>query len=79
MKKVRNKFTNKQTVQFNTEDRRNNEHRFKVNYYNVDFYPEDGGDMFLRNVSSHKIYTVPHPRRRHSSFIQIFNISIELS
>jgi hypothetical protein len=29
--------------------------------------PEDGGDMFLRNVGSHKIYMVPHPRRRHSS------------
>jgi hypothetical protein len=25
------------------------------------FYPEDGGDMFLRNVSSHKSYTAPHP------------------
>jgi hypothetical protein len=23
--------------------------------------------MFLRNVSVHKIYTAPHPRRRHSS------------
>jgi hypothetical protein len=23
--------------------------------------------MFLRNVGSHKIYTAPHPRRRHSS------------
>jgi hypothetical protein len=31
------------------------------------FYPEDGGDMFLRNVGSHKIYTAPHLRRRHSS------------
>jgi hypothetical protein len=31
------------------------------------FYPEDGGDTLLRNVGSHKIYTVPHPRRRHSS------------
>jgi hypothetical protein len=31
------------------------------------FYPEYGGDMFLRNVGSHKIYTAPHPRRRHSS------------
>jgi hypothetical protein len=28
------------------------------------FYPEDGSDMFLRNVGSHKIYTTPHPRRR---------------
>jgi hypothetical protein len=27
------------------------------------FYPEDGGDTFLRNVGSHKIYKVPHPRR----------------
>jgi hypothetical protein len=31
------------------------------------FYLEDGGDTFLRNVWSHKIYTAPHPRRRHSS------------
>jgi hypothetical protein len=31
------------------------------------FYPEDGGDTFLRNVGSHKIYTARHPRRRHSS------------
>jgi hypothetical protein len=30
------------------------------------FYPEDGGDMFLRNIRSHKIYTAPHPRRRHT-------------
>jgi hypothetical protein len=30
-------------------------------------YPEDGGDTFLRNVGSHKIYTAPRPRRRHSS------------
>jgi hypothetical protein len=31
------------------------------------FYPEDGGDTFLRNVGSHKFYTAPHPRKRHSS------------
>jgi hypothetical protein len=31
------------------------------------FYPEDVGDTFLRNVGSHKMYTAPHPRRRHSS------------
>jgi hypothetical protein len=31
------------------------------------FYPEDGGDMFLQNVSSHKNYMVPHPRKLHSS------------
>jgi hypothetical protein len=29
------------------------------------FYSEDGDDTFLRNVGSHKIYTAPHPRRRH--------------
>jgi hypothetical protein len=29
-------------------------------------YPEDGKDTFLQNVGSHKIYTAPHPRRRHS-------------
>jgi hypothetical protein len=31
------------------------------------FYLEDGGDTFLRNIGSHKIYTVLHPRRWHSS------------
>jgi hypothetical protein len=32
------------------------------------FYPENGGDTFLRDVGSHKIYTAPHPRRRHSLY-----------
>jgi hypothetical protein len=27
------------------------------------FYPEDGGDTFLRIVGLHNIYTAPHPRR----------------
>jgi hypothetical protein len=27
------------------------------------FYPEDGGDTFLRNVGSHKKYTAPHSRK----------------
>jgi hypothetical protein len=27
----------------------------------------NGRDMFLRNVSSNKTHTSPHPRRRHSS------------
>jgi hypothetical protein len=31
-------------------------------------YLEDGGDTFLRIVCSHKIYTAPDPRRRHSSW-----------
>jgi hypothetical protein len=31
------------------------------------FYSEDGGDTFLRNIGSHKIYTASHHRRRHSS------------
>jgi hypothetical protein len=31
------------------------------------FYPEVGGDTFLGNVDSHKIYMAPHPRIRHSS------------
>jgi hypothetical protein len=31
------------------------------------FYPADWGDTFLRNIGSHKIYTAPHLRRRHSS------------
>jgi hypothetical protein len=25
------------------------------------FYPEDGGDTFLRSIGSHKMYTAPHP------------------
>jgi hypothetical protein len=33
------------------------------------FYREGGVDTFLRKVGSHKIYTAPHPRRRHSSFL----------
>jgi hypothetical protein len=38
------------------------------------FYPQDGDDTFLRNVGLiHKIYTAPHPRRRHSSYIY-FNL-----
>jgi hypothetical protein len=32
----------------------------------VCFYPEDGGDTFLRNFGSHKIYKVPQPKRRYS-------------
>jgi hypothetical protein len=32
------------------------------------YYPEDGGDTFLRNVGSiHKLYKAPYSRRRHSS------------
>jgi hypothetical protein len=38
------------------------------------FYPEDGGDTFLRNVGSHKIYMALHPRRWHSSgLLQVTN------
>jgi hypothetical protein len=31
------------------------------------FYPEVGGYIFLRKVSSQKNYTAPHPRRWNSS------------
>jgi hypothetical protein len=31
------------------------------------FYPEYGGDMFLRDVGSHKIHMAPHLKRLHSS------------
>jgi hypothetical protein len=31
--------------------------------------------MFLRNVGLHKIYTAPHPRRRHSS-VNFFSLSL---
>jgi hypothetical protein len=37
-------------------------HWFLVRWF---FYPKDGGDTFLRNVGSPKIYTAPHLRRRH--------------
>jgi hypothetical protein len=37
------------------------------------FYPEDGGNTFLWNVSSHKIYVALHPRRRHSSMNILFH------
>jgi hypothetical protein len=40
------------------------------------FYPEDEGDTFLRNVGSHKYYTVTHPRRRLSSNVCLFYISV---
>jgi hypothetical protein len=33
----------------------------------VFLYPEDGGDVFLRNVGSYKIHKAPHPRIRHDS------------
>jgi hypothetical protein len=39
------------------------------------FYPEDGGDTFLRNVGSHKTYTAPHPRRRRSPHFLDLGIS----
>jgi hypothetical protein len=35
------------------------------------FYSEDGGDTFLRNVDSYKIYMAPQPRRRHSSTLNL--------
>jgi hypothetical protein len=37
-------------------------------------YPEDGGDTFLRDIGSHKIYTAPHPRRRHSALITLIDL-----
>jgi hypothetical protein len=40
------------------------------------FYPEDGGDTFLRKVGSHNIYTSPHTRRRHSSQSQTWKPQI---
>jgi hypothetical protein len=38
-------------------------------------YPEDGGDTFLRNVGWRKIYTAPHPRRRHSLQLLYMDVS----
>jgi hypothetical protein len=40
------------------------------------FYPEDGGDTFVPNVGLHKIYTAPHPRRRHSLLLECPTISV---
>jgi hypothetical protein len=37
------------------------------------FYPEDGGDMILRNICSHKNHTLPHPRIRHSQYLVYFS------
>jgi hypothetical protein len=41
------------------------------------FYPEDRSDMFLRNVGSYKIRTLPHPRRRHSSIMPVVFVDIK--
>jgi hypothetical protein len=38
-------------------------------------YLEDGGDAFLRNVGSHKIYTAPHPRDGILHVLSIFSKS----
>jgi hypothetical protein len=40
------------------------------------FYPEDRGNTFLQNVGSHKNYTAPHPKRRHSSLINFVNTNV---
>jgi hypothetical protein len=38
----------------------------------VDFSTlEDGGDTFLQNIGSHKIYMAPHSRRWHSSSLYL--------
>jgi hypothetical protein len=44
-------------------------------------YSEDGSDMFLRNVGSHKNYTAPHPRKRHFSLLLLllFNLLFKVS
>jgi hypothetical protein len=42
-------------------------HKEECRFLRCGAYFEDGGDTILRNVSSHDIYAVPHPRRRHSS------------
>jgi hypothetical protein len=41
------------------------------------FYPEDGGDTFLQNIGSHKIYNGPHSRRRHSSMFRLHKTTEE--
>jgi hypothetical protein len=45
----------------------------QAGFLEADFFiPEDGGDTFLQNVGSHKMYTAPHPRRRHSSCFNFY-------
>jgi hypothetical protein len=40
------------------------------------FDPEDGSDMFFRNVGSHTGYTALYPRRRQRSiFNKVYNFS----
>jgi hypothetical protein len=38
------------------------------------FYPENGGNMFIRNVGSHENYKAEHPRKRYSSTVFILFI-----
>jgi hypothetical protein len=37
-------------------------------------YPEDGGDIFLRNVCSHEIYTAPRLGKRHCADYLLTNL-----
>jgi hypothetical protein len=37
----------------------------------LDFYPEDGGDIFLRNIGSHTEYTTLYPRRWQHSLLPL--------
>jgi hypothetical protein len=41
------------------------------------FYPEDGGDTFLRNVGSNKIYAVPPPSQAGSSLADYSILKME--
>jgi hypothetical protein len=40
------------------------------------FYPEDEGDTSFRKIGSHKLYTAPHPRRRHYSYSPLWKPQI---
>jgi hypothetical protein len=37
------------------------------------FDPEDGGNIFLRNIGPHTDYTAPHPRRWELLFHNMFS------
>jgi hypothetical protein len=53
---------------------RNSRLRWELEQVDEDLvYLEDWGDTFLRNVGSCRIYTAPHPRRRHSSWLQLIS------
>jgi hypothetical protein len=52
-------------------------HLLTLVHYSRIFYPEDGGNTFLRKVFWDKINTAPYSRRRHSSSSNKFDHQIQ--